>query len=309
MKTALLFSGQATQYVGMGRHLYDHYPEARAVFDAADDVLKEPLSTLIFEGPQSDLNLTTNTQPAVLTVALAAWAILEKRGFKPAVVAGHSLGEYAALVTAGVLRFDDALKICRRRGELMQTAVPQGHGAMIIVQRLEPEFVRAACRDVEGYADISVYNAPKLVAVSGETNAVNAVAEKLTLARGIVRPLAVSAPFHCELLAPAARGLEQAFAKVELSALNVPYICNVDAQWIDTATPETIRHNLIRQVVAPVRWEESIALMMSKGIERFWHLGPGRSNLTHVKKQNRKADVMSFDDADAVSELLGGTLV
>lgn len=309
MKTALLFSGQATQYVGMGRHLYDNYPEARAVFDTADNVLNESLSTLIFEGPESDLNLTANTQPAVLTVALAAWALLEERGFKPEVVAGHSLGEYAALVAAGVLRFDDALKLCRRRGELMQTAVPQGHGAMIIVQRLEPEVVRTACEEVSGYADISVYNAPKLVAVSGETSAVNAVAEKLTLARGIVRPLAVSAPFHCELLAPAARGLDHAFENVKLGALTVPYICNVDAQWIDTAAPEMIRHNLVRQVVSPVRWEESIALMMSKGVERFWHLGPGRSNLTHVKKQNRKANVMSFDDADAVSALLGGALV
>jgi [acyl-carrier-protein] S-malonyltransferase len=308
MKTALLFSGQATQYVGMGRHLYDNYPASRAVFEAANDILGESLSTLIFEGPDSELNLTVNTQPAVLTVALAAWALLTERGFKPSVVAGHSLGEYAALVSAGVLSFEDALKVCKRRGELMQTAVPQGHGAMIIVQRLEAEFIRTVCRDVEGYADISVYNAPKLVAVSGEKAAIERVTEKLIEARGIVRPLAVSAPFHCELLTPAAKGLGLALADISLSALEVPYINNVDAQWIESASAETIKHNLVRQVVSPVRWEESIALMMSKGIERFWHLGPGRSNLTHVKKQNRKANVLSFDEANAVSELLEGNL-
>lgn len=308
MNTALLFSGQATQYVGMGRHLYTHYPICKSVFQNADDILGERLSQLIFEGPESTLNLTANTQPAVLTVAVAAWALLNEHGFKPTVVAGHSLGEYAALVASGALRFDDALRVCRSRGELMQAAVAPGYGAMIIVQRLDEDTVRTVCQDVDGYADISVYNAPRLVAVSGERRAVEAVAAKLEALRGIVRALKVSAPFHCELLSPAADGLSDVLADIHMSPLIYPYISNVDATWHTNATPEEIKRNLIRQVVAPVRWSESISLMIAKGVERFWHLGPGRSNLTHVKKQNRKANVMSFDDAEAVVKLLEGTL-
>lgn len=304
MKTALLFAGQATQYVGMGRHLYDRYPECREVFETADEVLNEPLSTLIFNGPDSALNLTRNTQPAVLTVALAAWALLRERGFEPAVVAGHSLGEYAALVSAGALRFEDALRICRHRGELMQAAVPEGKGAMIIVQRLEADAVAEVCRQVTDYCEISVFNAPKLIAVSGELAAVEAAATLLAERRAIVKKLAVSAPFHCKMLAPAAIGLADVLTPISLEPLKFPYVSNVDADWIETLDPFGIKDKLIRQVVGAVRWEESLRLIFSKGIERFWHLGPGRSTLTHVKKQDRKANVMSFDDESAVAELM-----
>ena len=306
MKTALLFAGQATQYVGMGRHLYERYPVCRQVFEAADSILAEPLSELIFSGPEDDLNLTRNTQPAVLTVAIAAWTILENRGFQPTVVAGHSLGEYAALVAAGALRFEDALQVCRQRGELMQSAVPEGQGRMIIVQRAEVDIVEAACRAVDGYCEISVYNAPKLVAVSGESAAIAKVSEILSEKRAIVRPLPVSAPFHCKMLAPAAVGLAEVLAPIQISPLRFPYISNVDAAWIDELDPSGVKNNLIRQVVGAVRWEDTIRLLFEKGVERFWHLGPGRSNLTHVKKQNRTANVMSFDDESAVAEFMAG---
>ena len=300
MKTALLFAGQATQYVGMARHLYNDYPSSRRIFEEADAILGEPLSALIFDGPETELNLTRNTQPAVLTVALASWALLREKGFEPTVVAGHSLGEYAALVAAGALTFEDALRICRRRGELMQSAVPEGDGGMIIVQRLDASAVAAACDSVSGYCEISVFNAPKLVAVSGEAAAIKAVTEVLSEQRAIVRPLSVSAPFHCKMLAPAAIGLAEVLTPIQIGQLNFPYINNVDGDWIDKIEPAGIKDNLIRQVVGSVRWEDTIRLMFERNIERFWHLGPGRSTLTHVKKQNRAANVMSFDDPAAV---------
>lgn len=296
MKTALLFAGQATQYVGMGRHLWHQYPLARSYFERADAALGETLTKTIFEGPEAELNRTENTQPAVLTVACAAHALLAERGFVPTVMAGHSLGEYSALVCAGALQFEDAVRLVRRRGAYMQAAVPEGRGAMAAIQRLTPDVVADVCQKVDGYCEPAVYNAPKLVVISGETAAVAAASEALADMRGIVIPLSVSAPFHCQLLQPAAERLAVDLAAVDFSALAAPYISNIDAQWHVTASPETIRENLVRQVVGAVRWRESISLMLERGIERFWHVGPGRSNLTHVKRQARRAPMATLDD-------------
>lgn len=301
--TALLFAGQATQYVGMGRHLYDAHPEARAVFEAADDALGERLSALIFDGPAAELDRTENTQPAVLTVACAAWAVLERRGFVPTVVAGHSLGEYGALVTAGALRFEDAVRLCRRRGRYMQECVAEGVGAMAAIQRLDVERVEEACRTAPGVCDVAAVNAPRVVVVSGEARAVAAVGDALG-AEAVVTPLPVSAPFHSPLLRPAAERLAVDLAAVDFAPLRCPYVPNVDASWVAAADAETIRDRLVRQVVAPVRWAETIALMLDRGVERFWHLGPGRSNLTHVKRQARRAATATLDDPAELSRLL-----
>jgi len=308
LKTALLFAGQATQYVGMGRRLIERFPEAREVFEIADSALRESLTRLCLEGPEADLNRTENTQPAVLTTACAAWAVLRTRGFVPTVVAGHSLGEYGALVAAGALDFGDAVRLCRRRGAYMQAAVPEGVGAMTAIQRADDAAVRDACEAAPGVCCAAVFNAPGLVVISGEAEAVAHASDVLAAQGAMVRPLAVSAPFHCELLAPAAQQLAADLAQVDIGPLTTPYVANIDAAWHEVATPEAIRDRLVRQVVGAVRWRESIALMLERGIERFWHLGPGRANLTHVKRQARKAPMASLDterDLDALLKELG----
>jgi len=289
----------------MGRHLWTQYPLARTYFERADAALGETLSKTIFEGPEADLNRTANTQPAVLTMACAAHAVLAARGFVPDVVAGHSLGEYSALVSAGALDFEDAVRLCRRRGTYMQAAVPEGRGAMAAIQRLEPEVVAQACSEVDGYCEPAVYNAPKLVIISGETEAVAAASAKLAEMRAIVIPLAVSAPFHCAMLRPAAAQLAADLATIEVGPLTVPYISNIDAKWHDDASPDVIRDNLVRQVVGAVRWRSSISLMLERGVERFWHVGPGRANLTHVKRQARKAPMATLDNEAQFRDILG----
>ncbi|MBU0552346.1 ACP S-malonyltransferase [Myxococcota bacterium] len=304
MKTALLFAGQATQYVGMGRALYDRFPEARAVFERVDEALGERLSALCFEGPEARLNLTANTQPAVLTVACAAWAVLDARGFTPTVVAGHSLGEFGALVAAEALALEDAARLTRRRGAYMQAATPEGLGAMAAIQRLEDEVVEAACRAAGGVCVPAAFNAPGLIVISGEAPAVARAMAALEAAGGIVTPLSVSAPFHTPLLAPAADQLAADLAQVPLAPLRCPYVDNVDATWIEISDAEAIRARLVRQVVEPVRWRQSLALMLAHGVERFLHLGPGRSNLTHVKRLRRKAPMASLDDARDLDALL-----
>ena len=274
--TAFLFPGQGSQYAGMGRSLAEAFPCARAVFEEADRTLAFALSTLCFEGPEEALKLTENTQPALLAVSVTALAVLRAQGLKPDYVAGHSLGEYSALVAAGSLRFADALQLVRKRGRYMQEAVPPGVGAMAALfklpeGKLESLLAEAAQGEVLSAANL---NSPEQVVVSGHAGAVQRAIE-LAKAAGAKRAvlLPVSAPFHCPLMMPAQERLAVDLNATEFANLACPLVNNWQAREIRTGAEA--RHGLIQQVSSPVRWVESIRCLVAQGVTRFIEVGPG----------------------------------
>ncbi len=273
---AFCFPGQGSQAVGMGRELHAVSPAARAAFDEAADALGFDLAKLCFEGPESELRLTANTQPAVLAVSVAAARALGERGVTPAVAGGHSLGEYSALVVAGALRYADALRVVRRRGEFMQAAVPDGVGAMAAILGLELAAVESLCREAAAgeVLEVANINAPVQVVVAGHRGAVER-AVALAASRGGKRSvlLPVSAPFHCRLMAPAAERLGAVLAEIPVSAPAIPVVRNVDAGL--TTRAEDVRPFLVRQVTAPVRWTECVGRMAQEVARTFLEVGPG----------------------------------
>jgi [acyl-carrier-protein] S-malonyltransferase len=262
---AFVFPGQGSQKVGMGRALADGHPECRAVFDEADRALGEPLSTLCFEGPDERLVLTENTQPAILTVSVAAWRLLDSRGIRPDIVAGHSLGEYSAHVAAGTLAFADAVRTVRRRGRYMQEAVPVGTGAMAAILGLDRDDVAAACAD----------------AAEGD------------------------APFHCALMRPAEQRLAPELRALTVSAPRMPVVANVDAApKVDAAAAVEA---LIRQISAPVLWEDVVARLASEGVRAYVEVGPGTVLSGLIRKIHRDARVAHLEtpaDLEAVERLV-----
>ncbi len=277
---ALLFPGQGSQFVGMGKGLYDASPAARAVFEEADAALGFPLSRLCFEGPEEELKLTANTQPAILTHSVAALRDLEAR-FPERVegasfAAGHSLGEYSANVAAGAMSFADAVSLVRRRGLFMQEAVLPGAGAMAAIVGLSPEEVEAACREAAQGEIVSPanFNSPEQTVIAGHAGAV-ARASAACTARGAKRaiPLAVSAPFHCALMAPARERLAPHLAGARFSEPRIPVVTNVDAR--AESDGARLRDALLRQIDAPVRWVESVRLLAREGVDRALEIGPG----------------------------------
>jgi [acyl-carrier-protein] S-malonyltransferase len=296
-KIAFVFPGQASQYPGMGKELSEKYPVARAVFEEADQALGFSVSRMCFAGTEEELKQTSNTQPALLTCSVAVYRILAEKGITPDFVAGHSLGEYSALVAAGALKFSDAVQLVRKRGIYMQEAVPPGEGAMAAIMGLSPAVVTDACkRAAEGkVCSPANLNSPEQTVISGHADAVKRaveIASQLGAKRAVI--LAVSAPFHCALMMPAQERLEKDLRKTEFGALRVPLVTNVDA---DTETSgDEARDALIRQVTMPVRWEESVRELIDEGVNTFVEVGPSRVLTGLLRQIERSVGTLNVED-------------
>ena len=306
---AFLFPGQGSQAVGMGKELAEKYPVARQTFEEADAALGFSLSQLCFEGPEDQLRLTENTQPAILTVSVATWRVLKENGVQPAWAAGHSLGEYSAHVAAGTLTFGDAVRTVRNRGRYMQEAVPVGVGAMAAIVGLETEKVQQICADAsEGeVCEPANMNSPQQVVISGNKSAVER-AVALATERGAKKAvlLQVSAPFHCSLMQQAQERLAADLKALQMQNPSVPVMCNVDAALVETA--DASRDALIRQVTGAVRWDECVRGLIAKGAETFVEVGPGKVLWGLMRQIDRaKTSWQTSDDAALQKALQGLT--
>jgi [acyl-carrier-protein] S-malonyltransferase len=306
-KIAALFPGQGSQKVGMGHDVAERWPEAKAVFDDVDTALDSKLSALCWEGPEDQLRLTENTQPALLSHSTAAWRVLANAGLKVEGVAGHSLGEYSAVVCAGGLDLGSAARTVRTRGRLMQVAVPVGQGAMAAVIGLEDEEVRSICAqktDEVGEDVVAAnFNAPGQVVIAGTTAAVEAAgtACKEAGARRVL-PLPVSAPFHSPLMKPAREGLKPELEKLQFQNLNVNLYRNVDASPVQEA--EQVRDGLVRQVDMPVLWTQTITRMCEDGFDCFIEVGTGAVLSGLVRRINREAKCFTAGTVEDIEKLL-----
>ena len=302
---AFLFPGQGSQAVGMGKELAERYPIARQTFEEADEALGYKLSRLCFEGPEDQLRLTEITQPAILTVSVAAWRILNEKGLKPGFVAGHSLGEYSAHVAAGTVSFADAVRTVRRRGKYMQEAVPVGVGTMAAILGMEFEKVAAVCRDAaEGeVCEPANINSPEQIVVSGNTAAVERAA-KLADERGAKRAkvLPVSAPFHCSLMKPAQERLATDLSSITFHPPSVGVVCNVDATLLRDA--DRSRDALIRQVTGAVKWEQSMRVLISEGVHSFVEVGPGKVLCGLMRQIDRSKNCANVADDISLQKTL-----
>ena len=301
MPIAYVFPGQGSQSPGMGKDLAEKFAAARQVFEEADDALGFAISRLCFEGPAEELQLTENTQPAILAVSVAAYRALESVGAPaPAFVAGHSLSEYSALVAAGVLNLSDALRTVRARGRYMQEAVPVGAGAMAAVIGGELSDIQKVCAEAAGdihgdVCSVANINSPGQMVIAGNTAAVDRAIELLKdVARRVIK-LNVSAPFHCALMKPAQDRLAPDLERLTFSDLKFPVVTNVDARV--TTAPDELRDALVRQVSAPVRWVESMQLLIENGVDTVVEVGPGKVLSGLMRQTSRDIKCLNVEDA------------
>ena len=306
-KLAFVFPGQGAQKVGMGKDFYDRYDVAKRLFKEADEALGYSIMNMCFDGPEDDLKLTANTQPAILTMSVIANEILKENGIQPEITGGHSLGEYSALVAAGVLNFKDAVALVHKRGAFMQEAVPVGEGGMAAIIGVERDRIVEICAGVSAESPVQAvnFNCPGQIVVSGEVAAVEKCCE-LAKAKGAKRAmlLPVSAPFHCELLIGAGEKLAKELENVEIGDMQIPVITNVTADYV--GSKEDIKPLLIKQVSSSVLWEDTIRKMLADGVDTFVEVGPGKALSGFIKKITKDVNVYNVEDMASLEKTLEG---
>ncbi len=304
MKIAFVFPGQGSQHVGMGKEIYEKFPEAQEIFTTASDALGYDVAALSFNGPVEELNKTFRTQPCILTTSIAIYRVLLSKGIKPSVVAGHSLGEYSALVAAGGLSFADGVRLTEKRGQFMQEAVPEGKGLMAAILGLERNKVNEICSSLQtGYAAPANYNCPGQIVIAGEKIAVEE-AIKLCKDAGAKRAIAlsVSVPSHCKLMYAASHRLSGILDEIEFKKPAVPVVNNADALFLRSV--EEIKSSLIRQLNSPLLWEDSVKAMAGSGINTFVEVGPGKVLSGLIKRIVPEASILNVEDIKSLEHII-----
>ena len=302
-QTAFIFPGQGSQYVGMGKEFYDHFSVAREIFEEADDTLRFSISALCFRGSDEELRLTENTQPAILTASIAALKVFQnEKGVTPQLVAGHSLGEYSALVASGALAFAEAVHIVRLRGRFMQEAVPVGEGGMAAIFGMERERVEKLCEEAAAGEVLSPanFNCPGQIVIAGHSKAVQRAIERVKQEGKKAVLLPVSAPFHSPLMKPAGSRLEKELESISIGDLQIPVVTNVEAE-VNTLR-DKVKPLLVAQVSSPVRWEESIQKVVEEGIERVVEIGPGKVLSGLMRRIDPHVETANLEDLQTLKK-------